>query len=173
MLTIAVDVINRYTGEKNRRGLLDYEDLIAHTAEDSLAIYTGLYPDRHGMPVSNSYKTFHPDGTTEPDGSFVYWTSPVYNTATLAPSTTDSAPSMVYSDPASPRANGNTTPAPWVPGAWSSVFCAFSAVVAGAGAVVVAGACCCTPVLSCAGASCAKTGAATSIELAMRSVFSI
>jgi len=89
--------------------------LIAHTAEDSLAIYTGLYPDRHGMPVSNSYKTFHPDGTTEPDGSFVYWTSPVYNTATLAPSTTDSAPSMVYSDPANPRANGNTTPAPWVP----------------------------------------------------------
>jgi len=89
--------------------------LIAHTAEDSLAIYTGLYGDRHGMPVSNSYKTYHPDGTTEPDGSFVYWTSPVYNTATLAPSTTDNAPSMVYSDPASRQDNGNTTPAPWVP----------------------------------------------------------
>ena len=30
--------------------------LIAHTAEDSLAIYSGLYGDRHGQPVSNSYK---------------------------------------------------------------------------------------------------------------------
>ncbi len=89
--------------------------LIAHTAEDSLAIYTGLYPDRHGMPVSNSYKSYHSDGSTEPDGSFAYWTSPVYNTATLAPSTTDTAPTMVYSDPAKPWANGSTTPAPWVP----------------------------------------------------------
>src|SRR5215470_3510039 len=49
--------------------------LIAHTAEDSLAIYSGLYGDRHGQPVSNSYKTYHPDGSTEPDTSFVYWTS--------------------------------------------------------------------------------------------------
>jgi hypothetical protein len=89
--------------------------LIAHTAEDSLAIYTGLYGDRHGMPVSNSYKTYHPDGTTEPDGSFAYWTSPVYDTATLAPSTTDQAPTMVYSDPTHSTNSGRTTPAPWVP----------------------------------------------------------
>ena len=34
--------------------------LIAHTADDSLAIYTGLYGDRHGQPVSNSYKTYKP-----------------------------------------------------------------------------------------------------------------
>src|SRR5882724_516238 len=34
--------------------------LIAHTAQDSLSIYAGLYGDRHGMPVSNSYKSFHP-----------------------------------------------------------------------------------------------------------------
>src|SRR5450432_3207413 len=39
--------------------------LIAHTAEDSIAIYSGLYGDRHGQPVSNSYKTYKPDGTTE------------------------------------------------------------------------------------------------------------
>jgi hypothetical protein len=36
--------------------------LIAHTADDSLTIYTGLYGDRHGQPVSNSYKTYNPDG---------------------------------------------------------------------------------------------------------------
>ncbi len=91
--------------------------LIAHTAQDSLSIYTGLYGDRHGMPVSNSYKTFRPDGTTEPDGSFVYWTSPVYNSATRTASTTDLAPSMVYSPtvPAVSAATPKVTPAPWVP----------------------------------------------------------
>src|SRR5919202_968872 len=39
--------------------------LIAHTAEDSLAIYSGLYGDRHGQPVSNTYHTYKPDGTVE------------------------------------------------------------------------------------------------------------
>src|SRR5205085_3204081 len=33
--------------------------LIAHTADDSLTIYTGLYGDRHGQPVSNSYKAYN------------------------------------------------------------------------------------------------------------------
>jgi hypothetical protein len=91
--------------------------LIAHTAEDSLAIYTGLYGDRHGMPVSNSYKSFHPDGSTEPDGSFVYWTSPVFNTVTKSASTTDTSPSMVYSPvvPAKGQPAQTVTPAPWVP----------------------------------------------------------
>jgi hypothetical protein len=40
--------------------------LIAHTADDSLTIYTGLYGDRHGQPVSNSYKTYNPNGSTDP-----------------------------------------------------------------------------------------------------------
>ncbi len=90
--------------------------LIAHTAEDSLAIYSGLYGDRHGQPVSNSYKSYHPDGTTEPDASFTYWKSPVINAATHAPSTTDTAPSMVYSPsvPATQTAPTQTTPEPWV-----------------------------------------------------------
>jgi hypothetical protein len=92
--------------------------LIAHTADDSLTLYTGLYGDRHGMPVSNSYKTFKPDGTTESDGSFVYWTSPVYNSAAGAVSSTEpTAPSMVYSPtvPAHQATPGDITPAPWVP----------------------------------------------------------
>jgi hypothetical protein len=74
--------------------------MIAHTADDSLTIYTGLYGDRHGQPLSNSYKTYNPDGTTDPATSFVYWTSPVIDTKTNPPtaSTKDTAPSMVYSD---------------------------------------------------------------------------
>ncbi len=92
--------------------------LIAHTANDSLTIYTGLYGDRHGMPVSNSYKTYKPDGTTEANGSFVYWTSPVYDSANRAVSSTEpTTPSMVYSPtiPAVAGATSNITPAPWVP----------------------------------------------------------
>jgi hypothetical protein len=91
--------------------------LIAHTADDSLSIYTGLYGDRHGQGVSNSYKSYHPDGTTEPDTSFAYWNSPVYNSATKAASTTDSSPSMVYSPtvPAHDATPNKIAPAPWVP----------------------------------------------------------
>ena len=48
--------------------------MIAHTADDSLTIYTGLYGDRHGQPLSNSYKTYNPNGTTDPASSFAYWT---------------------------------------------------------------------------------------------------
>src|SRR4051812_49825464 len=54
--------------------------MIAHTADDSLTIYTGLYGDRHGQPVSNSYKTYNADGSTDPATSFTYWTSPVVDT---------------------------------------------------------------------------------------------
>ena len=54
----------------------NHTPLIAHTAEDSLAIYTGLYGDRHGMPISNTYRTWKPNGTVASAGSFVYWTDP-------------------------------------------------------------------------------------------------
>ena len=92
--------------------------LIAHTADDSLTIYTGLYGDRHGQAVSNSYKTYNPDGSTDPAASFAYWTSPIIDTKTNPPvaNTTDTTPSMVYSDHV-PATEGTSriTPAPWVP----------------------------------------------------------
>jgi hypothetical protein len=92
--------------------------LIAHTADDSLTIYTGLYGDRHGQPVTNSYNTYNPNGTTDTATSFTYWTSPIIDTkpSVPAPNTVDTAPSMTYSDtvPASGPAN-RITPAPWVP----------------------------------------------------------
>jgi hypothetical protein len=91
--------------------------LIAHTADDSLTIYTGLYGDRHGQPVSNSYKTYNPDGTTDPATSFAYWTAPVSDTKNPPTAGHDTTPSMVYSDkvPATPGATDRITPAPWVP----------------------------------------------------------
>src|SRR5947209_10867434 len=90
--------------------------LIAHTAEDSLAIYSGLYGDRHGQPVSNTYHTYKPDGTLEADTSFVYWTSPVISLPARVPSTNDPQPSMVYSPPVPARNTppGQIAPEPWV-----------------------------------------------------------
>ncbi len=90
--------------------------MIGHTADDSLTIYTGLYGDRHGQPVTNSYKTYNPDGTTDPATSFAYWTSPVADTASTPTPGHDTSPSMVYS--AKPSGHGRPdriTPAPWVP----------------------------------------------------------
>ncbi len=84
--------------------------MIAHTADDSLSIYTGLYGDRHGQPLSNSYMTYNPDGSTDPATSFTYWTSPIIDTkpSVPVPNTVDTTPSMAY-------AGGGVTPAPWVP----------------------------------------------------------
>ncbi|HYU67156.1 MAG TPA: hypothetical protein VEK09_10415, partial [Jatrophihabitantaceae bacterium] len=91
--------------------------LIAHTADDSLTIYTGLYGDRHGQPLSNSYKTYNPNGTTDAATSFAYWTAPVSDTVNPPTAGHDTTPSMVYSDkvPATPGATDRQTPAPWVP----------------------------------------------------------
>ena len=94
--------------------------LIAHTGDDLLTTATGLYGDRHGMPVSNSYQAYNTDGTTDPASSFAYWTDPVYDTAKTPNAGHDTNPSMVYSatPPAttSPAPAPNSiTPAPWVP----------------------------------------------------------
>ncbi len=98
----------------------NHTPLIAHTANDSLTTYTGLYGDRQGMPVSNSYQSYNTNGTTDPAGSFAYWTDPVFNTASTPTTGHDTNPSMVYSatPPAttSPAPTPNQiTPAPWVP----------------------------------------------------------
>jgi hypothetical protein len=98
----------------------NHTPLIAHTADDLLTTFTGLYGDRAGMPVSNSYRTYNTDGTTDPAGSFAYWTDPIFDTAATPNAGHDTNPSLVYA--ASPPATTNpapkpdtTTPAPWVP----------------------------------------------------------
>lgn len=98
----------------------NHTPLIAHTADDSLTTYTGLYGDRHGMPISNSYQAYNADGTTDPAGSFAYWTDPVFDTASTPNVGHDTNPSMVYAPAPPATANPTlppavTTPAPWVP----------------------------------------------------------
>src|SRR5262249_43106764 len=73
----------------------NHTPLIAHTADDLLTTLTGLYGDRQGMPISNSYRTFNPDGTTDPAGSFAYWTDPVFHTAATPRPGHATTPSMV------------------------------------------------------------------------------
>ena len=98
----------------------NHTPLIAHTADDLLTTWTGLYGDRAGMPVSNSYQAYNTDGSTDPASSFAYWTDPVYDTASTPNAGHDTNPSLVYS--ATPPATtapapkpSTTTPAPWVP----------------------------------------------------------
>jgi hypothetical protein len=81
--------------------------LISHTATDILTSFTGVYGDRHGVPVANSFRYFNPDGTSNLGVSFAYWTDPIFDPTTSAP--TDTKFNMITSAP-----NMNT-PAPWVP----------------------------------------------------------
>ena len=52
----------------------DHTILISHTGGGILSSLTGLYPDRHGQAVSNSYDYFRPDGSVGFSSSFKYWT---------------------------------------------------------------------------------------------------
>ncbi|MGB8647443.1 MAG: hypothetical protein WCF84_19565 [Anaerolineae bacterium] len=78
--------------------------LIAHTATDILTALTGLYPDRMGVPVANSFRYFNPDGSTNPGVSFAYWTAPLYDPSNKP---TDTKYNMLTAD-------GRNAPAPWV-----------------------------------------------------------
>ncbi len=94
--------------------------LIAHTADDLLTTATGLYGDRQGNGISNSYQAYNADGTTDPATSFTYWTDPIDDTARTPNAGHDTNPNMVYSPipPAtasSPISPTTAAPAPWVP----------------------------------------------------------
>jgi hypothetical protein len=78
----------------------DHTILISHTAGGILASLTGLYPDRNGMTVSNSYDYYSASGTPTFASSFKYWNNTVAAGA-------DPLPNMVTD-------GGATTPAPWL-----------------------------------------------------------
>ena len=53
-----------------------YTPLIFHTADDILTGLTGVYGDRHGSPVSNSFGIYKVDNSSVVfQTSFVYWTT--------------------------------------------------------------------------------------------------
>ena len=82
----------------------DHTILISHTAGGILSSLTGLYPDRQGQTVSNSYFYFDASGNPQFSSSFKYWTDLVDDST----GTLDSKPNMVSDQQ-------KMTPAPWVP----------------------------------------------------------
>ncbi len=81
--------------------------LISHTATDILTSFTGVYGDRMGVPVSNSFRYYtSPTGGTSLGVSFAYWTDPIFDP--LASTPTDTKYNMLTAD-------GHNAPAPWVP----------------------------------------------------------
>src|SRR6267378_3557540 len=94
----------------------DHTALISHTATGILSSLTGVYPDRMGQPVSNSFRYFKTDGTTRTGVSFAYWTAPLFDPGG---STTDTTPEMI-------NEQGKIAPAPWVP--FTRAGCDFGAV---------------------------------------------
>jgi len=71
--------------------------LISHTAAGIISTLTGVYRDRTGTGVTNSFNYYKPDGTAPFISAFGYWTN-------IIP---DGAPLMV-------NELGKIAPAPWV-----------------------------------------------------------
>jgi hypothetical protein len=71
--------------------------LISHTAVDIVTSLTGVYGDKFGVPIGNSFGLFGPNGVTFPS-SFTYWTDVL----------SDGLPEMLDK-------RGKNAPAPWVP----------------------------------------------------------
>jgi hypothetical protein len=89
--------------------------LKSHTADDIITSLTGVYGDRHGQPIANSFGWFTPPGSPFFDGfaaSFQYWTD-------IVNATTDPSFFMITPD-------GKNAPAPWVP--WTRKGCNVGAV---------------------------------------------
>ena len=79
--------------------------LISHTSVDIITSLTGVYGEKFGFAVGNSFGFFDPTGTPRFNSSFAYWTDMVNEGTTASPI---EVPEMV--DQA-----GNIHPAPWVP----------------------------------------------------------
>src|SRR5215471_17890387 len=96
---------NLYNFLKNDGTLLNkhYTVLISHTTGGITSSLTGLYPDRMGITVSNSYDYYQPNGKATFTSAFKYWTAPVAGGV-------DNLPNMVNGDSGMPK----NTPAPWV-----------------------------------------------------------
>jgi hypothetical protein len=75
-----------------------FTPLISHTAHDIVTALTGVYGERSGIPIANSYGYFRPNGSVGFQSSFLYWTA-------TAP---DGHPEMA-------NELGKIAPAPWVP----------------------------------------------------------
>ena len=98
----------------------DHTILISHTGGGILSSLTGLYPDRHGQAVSNSYNFFRPDGSSGFSSTFKYWTDKTDGgNPANARRPRRRTPTTTWSTPTRPPSAGpdavRNAPAPWVP----------------------------------------------------------
>jgi hypothetical protein len=75
-----------------------HTSLLANPATDILTILTGVYGDRMGMPIADSYGYYRADGSVGFASAYAYWRA-------IAP---DGYPQMLTE-------TGRMAPAPWVP----------------------------------------------------------
>jgi hypothetical protein len=81
-----------------------FTPLISHTADDILTGLTGVYGDRHGSPISNSFGIFKADNSSAVfQTAFVYWTT---TTAQSHPEAGENLPVLL-------NENGKNAAAPW------------------------------------------------------------
>jgi hypothetical protein len=88
----------------------DHTVLISHTGNGILTSLTGMYSDRHGQSVANSYRYYRNDGSglTNSSSSFKYWTDLTDDVNTPP---TDANYNMVNAD----SGTNKNAQAPWVP----------------------------------------------------------
>jgi hypothetical protein len=86
--------------------------LKSHTADDIITTETGVYGDRHGQPIANSFDYFTPTGIPFFTSSFQYWTD-------IVDPKNDNRYYMITTD-------GKNAPAPWV--IWTRAGCNVGAV---------------------------------------------
>ena len=80
----------------------DHTAIISHTAQGFLSTQDGVYPDRDGVGVTNSFRYYNTGtGKTSSNSAFVYWTDRLNLSANTPPNDT----SYVLVDE-----NGNNTP---------------------------------------------------------------
>jgi hypothetical protein len=97
-------------------GVSNHTQLISHTSDGILNSITGLYPDRVGSAIANSFGFYNSNGSVSFPSDFVYWTDTA-SAAANAPG--DTAPVLITD-------TGKNTPAPWV--AFTRAGCDFGAV---------------------------------------------
>jgi len=97
-------------------GTSNHTQLISHTSDGILNSITGLYPDRVGSAIANSFGFYSSNGSVAFPSDFVYWT----DTASAASGQPGDDTPVLITD------TGKNTPAPWVP--FTRAGCDFGAV---------------------------------------------
>jgi hypothetical protein len=90
--------------------------LISHTSVDIVTSLTGVYGEKFGFAVGNSFLFFDPTGNPHSTSAFAYWTDVVNEGTTASP----------INVPQHVDQRGKVHPAPWVP--YTRAGCDFGAV---------------------------------------------